>query len=174
MAKIEALLWPVGDETATYAVLDGAGIPNLLDKLYDDNGPKFECLFSGEMAPDIAEVAPYLVKLERDSDFSQWVLSGWGNSWGIFVLAPAELEMPDLRRHLRKLNMVYDPNNKPLYFRWYDPRVLRTIFPTFEPDQLEATFGPVKQFVLEDESSKLVEAFYLINGTLAHQKLNII
>ena len=44
------------------------------------------CLYRGELQPDMAEVAPYLVKLDRDAPFTDWVLDrGWGNHWGVFA-----------------------------------------------------------------------------------------
>ena len=74
-----------------FAVLDGASAPGLLDKLYGLS-PAFCCLFKGELAPDMAEVAPYLVQLEPDSEFTNWVIGqGWGNHWGIFAATDGDL-----------------------------------------------------------------------------------
>lgn len=172
MATTEELLWP-DEESIAYVVLDGANTPDLLDKLYDEAGPEFECLYAGDLEPDIAEVAPYLARLEPESEFSKWVLSGWGESWGIHVVVPSEMELPEVRRHLRKLNMVYGPGGKPLLFRWYDPRVLRIMLPTCNRDQLEEIFGPVKKFVLEGETKDRGVAFSFANGKLVQEQINL-
>ncbi|MCK7510898.1 MAG: DUF4123 domain-containing protein [Desulfobacterales bacterium] len=69
-----------------YAVLDGASIKSLGPKLYNLR-PEHVCLYRGRLEPDMAEVAPYLVRLEQDSAFAQWVLGdGWGKHWGIFAV----------------------------------------------------------------------------------------
>ena len=172
MATIEELLWP-DDESAAFAVLDGANTPDLLDKLYDDGGPEFECLYAGELEPDIAEVAPYLARLEPESEFKKWLQSGWGEHWGIYAVVPAEMDLPEVRRHLRKLNMVYGPDSKPLLFRWYDPRVLRIMLPTCNRGQLEEIFGPMKKFILEGETPEQGIAFSLANGELVHERINL-
>ena len=172
MAKIEDLIWPDEDSIA-FVVLDGANVPGLLDKLYDEAGPEFECLYAGDLEPDIAEVAPYLAKLEPESEFSKWVLSGWGESWGIYAVVSDEMELPEVRRHFRKLNMVYGPDAKPLLFRYYDPRVLRIMLPTCNSDQLEEMFGPVKKFVVEGETPVQGFAFSLANGELVHERVNL-
>ena len=36
--------------------------------------------------------------------------------------------LKELGRHLQGFVMVYDPKGKPLYFRYYDPRVFAFIF----------------------------------------------
>ena len=114
------LLWP-NEECSAYALLDGASCSVLLDKLYDDAAPEFACLFAGDLEPDMAEVAPYIARLEPDSDFASWVMSGWGEHWGIYAVVPAELDLATVRRHLRKLNMVYGPDNQPLFLSLVRP-----------------------------------------------------
>jgi hypothetical protein len=165
-------IWP-DEDSAAFMVMDGASINDLLDKLYDDAGPEFECLFAGDLEPDIAEVAPYLARLEPESSFSKWALTGWGEHWGIYAVVPAGMELPEIRRHFRKLNMVYGPDASPLFFRYYDPRVLRIILPTCDTGQLEEIFGPVKRFVLEGETKEQGLAFSLANGELVQERINL-
>ncbi|HEY0077407.1 MAG TPA: DUF4123 domain-containing protein [Pyrinomonadaceae bacterium] len=151
-----------------YVVLDGASVPELLPKLYDMH-PEFECLYRGELKPDIAEVAPYLVRLEPDSDFTHWVVErGWGKHWGIFVAADAD--MRTMRRHFRTFLIVYDDTGKPLYFRYYDPRVLRLYLPTCNEEELRAVFGPVSSYMLEDESPATMLRFQYVQGALKQEK----
>lgn len=164
LTKLTARLWPAGQVKHTYAILDAASIEGLLDKLYDTPGLKFECLFTGDLPPDMAYVAPYLVELPEGSDFARWVLSGWGQHWGVYVLSQAEL--PELWRHLRTLTRVYDPEGQPMYFRFYDPRVLWNFLPTCSARQLNEMFGPVEKFILEGERPELGKSFSLADGEL--------
>jgi hypothetical protein len=168
MSKISEALSPFlfkGDGANAYAVLDGASVPGLLDRLYGAVRPEFACLYAGEIKPDLAEVAPYLVRLDADSEFTEWVLSeGWGKHWGVFAVAP--LPFLAFRRHLRKFLIVYDSTTKPLYFRYYDPRVLRTFLPTCEEGELAEFFGPVTTWLLEDEEPGTMLRFQNATGKL--------
>src|SRR6266481_5806289 len=94
-------------ETPVFAVLDGASIPDLVKSLYEHE-PEFCCLYRGELQPDMASVAPYLVRLEPDDEFSQLVLrEGWGAHWGIFLISPGTLRA--LRDHFREFHTVELP-----------------------------------------------------------------
>jgi hypothetical protein len=157
------------DGTNAFVILDGASVPDLLGKLHGPDSPEFECLYSGELKPDLAEVAPYLVRLEPGSEFTLWVLEqGWGNHWGIFALSAADLR--ELRRHFRRFLTVYDPSGKPLLFRYYDPRVLRTYLPTCNPEELSTLFGPVSCYLLEGEKPEEMLRFQLASGSLVRQE----
>lgn len=142
----------------TYAVLDGAANPGLLDHLYSKL-PEFACLYRGELEPDEAECAPYLVKLEANTPFANWLIDNyWGSNWGIFALSDCEIDI--LRRHLRQFNLVYDPvSNGPLLFRYYDPRVLRIYLPTCDPEQSVDFFGPVQVFLAEMDDGISLASF---------------
>jgi hypothetical protein len=134
-----------------YAILDGASIPGLLDHLYAEPRPDFVCLYRGELAPDIAEVAPYLVRLNPAEPVTQWILSeGWGQHWGVFALTRVAIN--PLRRHFRQFLMVKDPAGGPMYFRFYDPRVLRIFLPTCNREELRSLFGPIQAYLGEGET----------------------
>jgi hypothetical protein len=154
-----------GGDGAVFAVLDGASVPGLLDRLYGNVRPEFECLYRGNLEPDMAEVAPYLVRLEADSEFTSWVLSeGWGKHWGVFAVTPADLRA--MRMHLRRFVKVHDAEGKPLYFRYYDPRVLRTYLPTCNAKELADFFGPVAKYVGEGEQPDTLLEFRSEAGAL--------
>lgn len=150
-----------------YAILDGASVPGLPQKLADQE-PEHVSLYRGELEPDMAEVAPYLVRLDPEAPFTEWVLDrGWGKHWGIFVETSADLT--SLRAHLRKMLKVHDSEGRPLLFRYYDPRVMRTYLPTCNGEELQTMFGPVDAYLMEDESGAALLRFRLKNGTLAKQ-----
>ena len=151
-----------------YAIVDGAAVDELLDRLYAWE-PEFECLYRGELPPDIAEVAPYLVRLDCKSAFTDWLLAnGWGNHWGIFAVSRADLA--EMRRHLRRLLTVHDEQGKPMLFRFYDPRVLRVFLPTCNAKELEEMFGPVMAYVVEGEEAQELLRFQVTGGAWVKQR----
>jgi hypothetical protein len=155
----------LGDEEETLcAMLDGASVPNLLERLHAEPSLEAECLLRGTLEPDMKQVAPYLVKLEPGSEFAEWVVgTGWGNHWGTFVTTRQGFRA--LRNHLRALTLIHRRDGTPLYFRYYDPRVLRIFLPTCSPAQLKQMFGPVDAFLAESEAGDAV-TIYRLNGEL--------
>jgi hypothetical protein len=134
-----------------WVVLDGAGVPGLPARLSGLPAQRWACLFHGQLEPDVAELAPCLLELPRQGELLDWLLSGWGRHWGVYLLAPEATDLAALRRHLRKLGVVQGPAGEPLWFRWYDPRVLGLAAPGFDSGQLQTLFGPVRRFLLETE-----------------------
>ncbi|WP_051275407.1 DUF4123 domain-containing protein [Aestuariibacter salexigens] len=126
-------------ENNIYAVIDGAACTELRFKIYDWE-PQSSCLWSGELEPDVEEVAPYMARLDRDSEFTNWLLrEGWGNHWNIFI--ESALEPEAFRRQVRKLQLVRSPEGITLLFRFYDPRVMEMFLPTCNQEQLQEVFA---------------------------------
>jgi hypothetical protein len=148
-------LFPQEEGINTFAVLDGASVPGLLGQLNGDTAPESVCLYSGELAPDVAAAAPYLVRLKPESPFTDWILTeGWGKHWGIFAITKADLVK--VRKPFRTFLMVKSPEGRQLYFRYYDPRVLRVYLPTCNAQEAAYIFGPVMHYLLEAEPTALL------------------
>jgi len=148
---IKSQLFSVQSATV-FTILDGASVPDLLANLAAFE-PDYICLRRGEMEPDLAEVAPYLVRLERDAPFTDWVLAnGWERHWGIFGVAQADLRM--LRNHFRAFLMVDHWRGNTVYFRYYDPRVLRSYLRTCDSESLTTLFGPVIWYLVEESQAR--------------------
>ena len=133
-----------------YAVVDAARAPSIYPQVAESDNRK-ACLLMGEQAQQLASVAPYLVQISESDALSQWLFTqGWGKSWCIF--AESSAPFVELRNHLRSFYRVVDDTGKQLFFRYFDPRVLRDFFPTCDPQQLSNMFGPVRRYVLESET----------------------
>lgn len=147
--------------TRVYAIVDGARDHRIYRAVSETGLPK-KCLFAGKLDPALQRAAPYLVELSPESSFVQHLLErGWGRAWGIFVVSSAPLE--ELRRHFRRFLRVEDERGRRLFFRYYDPRVLRDYLPTCTAGELAMVFGPVTRYVLEGaDPGQLVE--YSLNG----------
>jgi len=149
-----------GDPTLqTYAVVDGASAPGLVKKL-NNWGTDYACLFSGELAPELIETAPYLLRLEPYAHASEWLLNNWGEHLGIFAVVPKAVEFKAVRKHFRGFLIVTGPDKQRLYFRYYDPRTLRVFLPLCNTAQQHHIFGPVKHYVVEGEDSLSVVRFW--------------
>ena len=141
----------------TYAVLDGAAVPDLPIKLYEMAPPNV-CLYRGKLSDELIHVAPYLVQLLPDTDFSNWVLSEcWGNYWGIF--AQSASSFTGMRAHFRSLLTVYDEGGTPMLFRYYDPRVLVKFVPTCTSAELDDFFGNVTYYLAEAEKGRVLRRY---------------
>lgn len=143
-------------KTRVYAILDGASIENLLLG-FDEHEPDYFCLYQGNLPHDVEETAPYLVHLEKESSFTKWILeNGWGKHWGIFAVSKKKIKA--MRKHFRSFIRVKDPDGKRLFFRYYDPRVLKVYLPTCNKDELETLYGPVICYIQEgDEPETLLK-----------------
>jgi hypothetical protein len=138
-------------EQSAYAVLDGAMIPGLPNRLAESPETS-ACLYRGELGLDLKMTAPYLVKLDPEGPLFPWIFGeGWGKSWGIVVVTP--LAFDALRRHFRGFLRVRDYTGKVLYFRWYDPRVLRVYLPTCNAGEIKTVFGAISRFLCEGEDA---------------------
>ncbi|AUX39999.1 uncharacterized protein SOCE26_013940 [Sorangium cellulosum] len=130
-----------------YAVLDAARDPAVL-KLVNDSKEQARSLYDGRRGEQLAEVAPYLVRVSAGSTlFERLIWEGWGQSWGVFIACDAPFN--ELRRHLRRFLMVQTEGRQALYFRCYDPRVLRVFLDTATIEEQRALFGPISAFLLE-------------------------
>lgn len=158
LERIKQLLFQPPDDWCpvnTYVILDTARDEVIYPKIMETDIPK-KCMFHGEKAVELATVAPYLVLLKKDDPFTDWLLNqGWGKSWGIFCQSSENLDK--LQRHFRTFLMVYDEDGKPLYFRFYDPRVFRVYLPTCNAKELEIVYGSVKKYYTEGEEETLFE-----------------
>jgi len=140
-----------------YAVLDTARDP-LIYTLLLTSGAYYWCLYAGNSALTMESVAPYLVYLPPGSEFLTTIINkGWSKSWGIFLTsgrAPEEI-WHDLRRHL----FVDIQSKGRVYFRFYDPRVLRMFMPISTNQQRVDFGGIVSSFLMEDEDPKVLLRF---------------
>lgn len=118
--------------------------------------PEHTCLYEGDSEKFLSVVAPWLFDFDPESEFAGWIAEhAQSNDWGIFLRSSAE--PIKVYRHLRKFLIVSTEDGRELYFRFYDPRVLRVFLPTCDRDQLKEFFGPIEAFIAEDENGLLVE-----------------
>lgn len=162
-------LWPKGNGPEcpqVYALLDGARDDAIAPAIWMSNLPH-ACLFAGALSRPLQLAAPYLVQLAPDSRFfSTLVNKGWGQAWGVFVVAQPDVTLKELRKHFRTLLRVQDEQGRILAFRFYDPRVLRLFMPTCEPSETLQVLGPVKAMACESAQGDALLEFKSARASL--------
>ena len=132
-----------------YIVLDAARMGMDMETAKELN-PDFKCLYQGKTELELAGVAPFLFTYTSNSEFKQWFEKfSVGNSWG--VLFHSHLPFSELYKHCRRFLIVKNDGDQEMYFRFYDPRVLRIFLPSCNRVQLKEFFGPINSFIVEDE-----------------------
>jgi hypothetical protein len=151
-----------------YVLLDAAQDPGILPVLAQ-NKAEWRSLYEGQSAVKLASHAPYIAAAAQSPEFLEEILTkGWGQSWCVFVCSDASLD--EVRRHFRSLLYVKNSRGEQVYFRFYDPRILRAYLPTCNAGELEQFFGPVQQFIVEGEHEEEMYALALEAGKLASRK----
>jgi hypothetical protein len=140
-----------------YALLDASREPSVL-KVILESKEEHQSLFEGTQGAQLAHFAPYLVRVPNKSPLLNTLAEqAWSKSWGVFVTS--DLPLKELRTHFRHYLNVKLPDGQQVYFRYYDPRVLRLFLPTCLPEEANQFFGPVKHFFMEAEDPKLALHF---------------
>lgn len=108
----------------TYAIIDAAKAPLLLDRLQESE-LAYRCLFLGQAEKDLADVAPYLIELKPENDFTRRLFTKsvrasdlWDQQPGIFLRSSAPLDA--VWKHLRKFTRVQNDAGEWMYFRFWD------------------------------------------------------
>ena len=160
-------------QPAPYMLIDCAGVEGGAERLPRDIFDEFECLFTGDLAEELEDVAPYLGCLASLGPETQAVVEDLlARHLGILVTLPPPTgndEPPSfaqVHRHFRKFNVVYGPEGKPLFFRYYDPRVIVDVLKVLDEQQLKAFFGPVERLCLVGADGGMVHCT-LAAGQLA-------
>jgi hypothetical protein len=154
-----------------YMVLDAAHDPMIYERLSEfGDAIETRSLYQGDIGASLAHVSPYLLRL-RAADDAAWFFAtaGLGRSWGVFLVATAAFE--EVRRHLRKFNIVFREDASPLVFRFHDPRVLSQFLPTCTADELRRFFGPIDSFLMETAGADTLLRFTLRDGQLLQSRL---
>lgn len=164
--RVLEYLWPSTEAQAdleVYSILDAARDGGVLQILQRRN-PRYDCLYAGAVPAPLREAAPYLVHLQRGSAFpAELIERSWGKSWGVFLATTADFAT--VRRHLRTLLLVQSEQGKQLYFRYYDPRVLRGYLPTCNTQELRLFFGPIQHYFAEGVEGRTLKQYSPHPGT---------
>jgi hypothetical protein len=135
-----------------YGIVDGAQDLELAYEAKCLYGQEILSLFEGDMAPAVAEVAPYLVPIDPASGYLENWCRRWGTNTGILLVTVASAD--DIYKHLRDIFVVQDEGGQYYFLRYYDPRVLRTFLPACSTEEAVKFLGPARAIILEDADAQ--------------------
>jgi pSer/pThr/pTyr-binding forkhead associated (FHA) protein len=138
---------------SVFCVLDpwrDARIPAFLDA----SGERFVPLDDG------MRVTSYVVELPPHARLLDvLVKDGWSRGWGFYCNSTGGLD--EVCVHLKNFITLYTPHGTPLTFRFWDPRVLRALVPSFLPQEAVDFFGPLTRIVVEGEKTEMAMEYSL-------------
>ncbi len=118
-----------------FAIVDPARDPVLLRK--------FTC---EAVLPELGSAGPYVVPATDEV-----IARTWGNSSAIFAVC--SYPMTALVQHCARLFDAQLETGEEVYFRFYDPRILRAVAPVCDEDERFELLGPVHSYLVEDRSA---------------------
>ena len=140
-----------------YAVLDGARDRHVRGWVLDLRQPAW-CLFRGDIPAALENAAPWLLKLVPGApSTARFFEEAWDLAWGILLTSAAPSR--ELRRHLRRFFVVRRESGERMFFRYYDPRVLRVYLPTCTPEESARFFGPISAMAAAGAEPDAVHIF---------------
>jgi len=156
LAKRKLALGSLMAEKNLYAVLDAARDRRIL-AIVDACAEQTQSLLRGARAETYRDVVPYLMRIEPGSTMLEVLVNeGWGESWGVYLRSTRPFA--DVRKRLEQSLFVLDEETgEKLYFRFYDPRVLRLFWPSCSPRQKSEMLGnEIETFLLENDADDLL------------------
>ncbi len=149
------------DALAVWAVIDGVSWLDISKQLQRSE-LQHACLYS-TLNPDNRALAPWLVEIEPYSPFTQ-LLQRRLHGAHSYILLRGRASFEEMRSHLRRFTMIRVPTNQeaPVYFRFYDPRVLIDAFETLSQSfrnrfmrNLFDVIAPISHLCLIPETAQL-------------------
>jgi len=148
------LTWLEGTAHPLFCLID-PGVHVTVPSLLEQASERMESLHDGGADNILARFAPHVVQLGLGSPLlRELVENGWGQGWACFFTSDASLE--ELAAHFRKFFMVQLEGGKEIYFRFYDPTVLRGFLPAGSAEELTVFFGPVVEWMIEAKNSAMM------------------
>lgn len=152
----------------TYALMDCALDSTIYPTIHSCGCPA-ECLYTQSWQSGLSDIAPYLVELMPNAKFSNELLTwDWYANWGYFVQSAANLD--DCAKAFTAVTTAILPDGSNAFFRFQDPRVVRTFLKTATTDDLGAVFGKATRLVvpMADDGTSCEGAivYTLTNGAL--------
>lgn len=146
-----------------YILIDAALWGNDIDLLFLDEDVIYRSLFRGSTGEELWSVAPYLVDISSDEGLVKKIKEINRNepinrriTW-----LSSPLNIDDLRKHLRRFLRMKREDRSYMYFRFYDPFVVNTVFPNLTSEQLADFLKNIDYIITDDIRTNERHVFYM-------------
>lgn len=143
------------EKTPLYAIVDAGRGLRILELLRQHIEPH-QSLYDGLEGETLEDVAPYLVgPMRKDSALLEHLLDeGFGKRWSIFMTS--QEKFVEVRRHFRRfLKVEMEHSHEEVFFRFFDPGVLRPFWPTCSAGQKREFATGLEQIFVEEKNLTL-------------------
>ncbi|HRI63124.1 MAG TPA: DUF4123 domain-containing protein [Polyangium sp.] len=143
------------EKAPVYALVDAGRDLRVLELLRQHVEPHHS-LYDGLDGETLEDVAPYLVgPMRRDSALLEnLVTEGFGKRWAVFVTTYEKFV--EVRRHFRRfLKVQMEYSHEDVFFRFFDPGVLRPFWPTCNAGQKREFAEGMEQIYVEEKNFSL-------------------
>lgn len=148
----------------TYAILDAAKVPNL-PELLEASGLEYKCLFKGKAYKDLSEVAPWVVKLDKNAEFTRRLFTKgdapwhmWDKDPGIYIRS--HVSLGDLCAHFRKFTRLRDDaENKWYYFAFYKYEAFESFVRHYSPEVYEKFSKDIYSFIVTRAKDNIAKCY---------------
>ena len=156
VSVLEAFLWPKGARRDVWMIVDAARDRRIFGMLLDGFYSDHMCLFSGPLTPALSRWLRRISFALNTKVRKRSVL--WrtrGETTGV-CFSDQVWDARSCDVTFVSSLLVHDSRGDRLFFRYYDPRVLRVYLPTCTRDELRTVFGGIECFWMEDEKPAIV------------------
>lgn len=131
---------PKQPDSYKYAVVDLAAATSLRSAVLGKLRTVAEPLLARNAPIQVLEVGPWIVRLSKAEDIARALGTvGPDSPWGYYVYT--SVDIVSLRQTLRRFNLVGLPGSpKPVLFRYWDPRVMRSFLEIASRSQRRSLF----------------------------------
>jgi pSer/pThr/pTyr-binding forkhead associated (FHA) protein len=143
------------EKAPLYAIVDAGRGLRVLELLRQHIEPH-QSLYDGLEGETLEDVAPYLVgPMRKDSALLDHLLDeGFGRRWAIFMTSAEKFV--EVRRHFRRfLKVEMEHSHEEVFFRFFDPGVLRPFWPTCNAAQKREFAAGLEQIFVEEKNFSL-------------------
>jgi hypothetical protein len=144
-----------GEKTPLFALVDAGRDLRVLELLRQHVEPH-QSLYDGLDGETLEDVAPYLVgPMRKDSALLEHLVTeGFGKRWSVFLTSYEKFV--EVRRHFRRfLKVEMEYSREEVFFRFFDPGVLRPFWPTCNAGQKREFAEGLEQIFVEEKNLSL-------------------
>lgn len=148
-----------------FCVLSGTSKINGLENFYKLGGSGAKPLWLNTPYSDWEEVMPYLVNIDSDSPFLDWLEEQQPvfPDWGLIVASPFGFD--EVFSHFESLTKVLMPSGKEVFFRYWDAPQVMPIYQLSGAESVADLLGPISKLICANGTISNPQTPRLVGGS---------